>query len=259
MRHLTDDFDFRFRSGDTPWEDPQPWQGLDQLFARFAPPGARVLDVGCGFGTNALRLAALGYRVLGIDVSPTAIEQALVRRAAASVDCEFRCADFLAGEFGVFDVVFDRGCLHGFADSAGRASFAATVAAALPPGALWIDVSGSVDNGDSPDVVRELALPRLSLSDLAAASEALFEAVEITQAVYGATSDTDFRAWSGVFRRRSAGSEGEGGPQANRAVAVANKRFEQTDHGHDSKLGSKRGGAVVCSSTAGRWVDRGSL
>jgi 2-polyprenyl-3-methyl-5-hydroxy-6-metoxy-1,4-benzoquinol methylase len=219
MRQLTDDFELRFRTGDTPWEDPQAWQGLDQLFARFVPLGSRVLDVGCGLGTNALRLAALGHRVLGVDVSPAAIEQALVRRAAANVDCEFRCADFLAGGLGVFDVVFDRGCLHGFADAAGRASFAATVAAALPPGGLWIDVSGSSDNGDSPDTVRELALPRLGLSDLAAASEALFEAVEIAQAVYGATPSTAFRAWSGVFRRREVGSADEGGSQANRAVA----------------------------------------
>jgi 2-polyprenyl-3-methyl-5-hydroxy-6-metoxy-1,4-benzoquinol methylase len=219
MRQLTDDFELRFRTGDTPWEDPQPWQGLEQLFARFAPPGAQVLDVGCGFGTNALQLAALGYRVLGIDVSPTAIEQAELRRIAAGVDCELRCADFLAGELGVFDVVFDRGCLHGFADADGRASFTAAVAAALSPGGLWIDISGSVDNGDSPDVVRELALPRLSLSDLAAASEALFEAVEITQAVYGATPETDFRAWQGVFRRRCDGSAGEAGRQADRAVA----------------------------------------
>ena len=34
------------------------------------------------------------------------------------------------------------------------------------------------------------------------------------------------------------------------AVGLANKRFEQTNHGHDSKLRSKRGGAVVCGSTA---------
>ena len=215
IRQLTDDFELRFRTGDTPWEDPQPWRGLDQLFARFVPAGARVLDVSCGLGTNALRLAALGYRVLGVDVSPTAIEQAQLQRTAAGLDCEFRRADFLADEFGIFDVVFDRGCLHGFADAAGRASFAAAVAAALPPGGLWIDVSGSRDNGDSLDAVRELALPRLRLFDLAAAAEMCFEAVEITQSVYGATPDTDVPAWSGVFRRRSAG----GGPQANRALA----------------------------------------
>jgi len=33
---------------------------------------------------------------------------------------------------------------------------------------------------------------------------------------------------------------------------LPNKRFEQTNHGHDSKLRPKCGGAVVCSSTAVR-------
>jgi SAM-dependent methyltransferase len=202
MRQLTDDFEARFHAGDTPWEDPQPWPGLDDLFTRFAPPVAKVLDVGCGLGTNALRLASLGYHVLGVDVSPTAIAQAQARRDAAGLACDFRCADFLADECGVWDVVFDRGCLHGFAEAAGRARFAAAVAGALPPGGLWLDVSGSRDNGDSPARIRELALPRLTLADLVAAAEPYFEAVEITRAVYGAAPDTDFCAWVGVFRRR---------------------------------------------------------
>ena len=148
-----------------------------------------------------------------------AIEQALARRRAARLECDFRCADFLVEGCGTWDVVFDRGCLHGFADSAGRASFAAAVAAALPPGGLWIDVSGSRDNGDSPDLVRALALPRLSLSDLAAASEPHFEALEITYAVYGATPETDFRAWVGVFRRRATGIVAQVAPEATGAVA----------------------------------------
>ena len=202
MRQLTDDFEARFRSGDTPWEYPQPWRDLDELFARFARPAARVLDVGCGLGTNALRLAALGYRVLGMDVSPTAIARAQARAHADGLDCDFRCADILATGCGRFDVAFDRGCLHGFADPAGRSAFVAAVAAALPPGGLWIDVSGSADNDDRADVVLESALPRLTLAQLAAAAEPHFEAVEVVQGLYGATPDTSFRAWVSVFRRR---------------------------------------------------------
>lgn len=34
------------------------------------PAGARVLDVGCGPGRHAIELAAAGYAVTGIDVSP---------------------------------------------------------------------------------------------------------------------------------------------------------------------------------------------
>lgn len=38
------------------------------------PAGARILDVGCGPGRHAIELAARGYDVTGIDVSPRFIE-----------------------------------------------------------------------------------------------------------------------------------------------------------------------------------------
>ena len=40
------------------------------------PEGARLLDVGCGFGRHSFELARLGYRVVGIDPSPTMIDAA---------------------------------------------------------------------------------------------------------------------------------------------------------------------------------------
>jgi len=202
IRQLTDDFENRFRTGDTPWEDPHPWAGLDKLFERFASSGTSILDVGCGLGTNALRLATLGYRVRGIDVSQTAIEKAITRRNAAGLDCEFLCANIFTGDHGNWDIVFDRGCLHGFADTSSRARFALSVATVLQPGGLWIDISGSNENAESPDIIQKLALPRLTLADLAAATESNFETIEIRQGVFGMMPDTDFRAWVGIYRRR---------------------------------------------------------
>lgn len=40
------------------------------------PPGARVLDVGCGAGRHSLELARRGYRPFGVDISPGLIEVA---------------------------------------------------------------------------------------------------------------------------------------------------------------------------------------
>lgn len=75
-----------------------------------------VLDAGCGQGSQAMRLARLGHRVLGVDLSQELLDDA--RRAAASEPSDvralldFRRADLLAlgPEFaGGFDVV----CCHG--------------------------------------------------------------------------------------------------------------------------------------------------
>ena len=40
------------------------------------PDGGDVLDVPCGFGRHALPLAAAGYRVTGVDRSPTLLDEA---------------------------------------------------------------------------------------------------------------------------------------------------------------------------------------
>ncbi len=57
---------------------------LDELFRSYQC--GSVLDVGCGTGNHAVRLARLGYRVTGIDVSSGMIEKAKqkVRRGRIS-------------------------------------------------------------------------------------------------------------------------------------------------------------------------------
>lgn len=42
--------------------------GEASFCAALVPPGARVLDAGCGTGRVAIRLAALGFDVVGVDV-----------------------------------------------------------------------------------------------------------------------------------------------------------------------------------------------
>src|SRR5919205_253076 len=48
-------------------------QGLqvceEEMLARYAPPPARVLDLGCGSGRAGLALTPRGYQVTGLDLS----------------------------------------------------------------------------------------------------------------------------------------------------------------------------------------------
>jgi SAM-dependent methyltransferase len=48
-------------------------------------PGARILDAPCGIGRHATHLATLGYRAVGVDLSPVFIEHARRRAADAGV------------------------------------------------------------------------------------------------------------------------------------------------------------------------------
>jgi ubiquinone/menaquinone biosynthesis C-methylase UbiE len=54
-------------------------------------PGADVLDVPCGFGRHSIPLARAGYRVVGVDRSPTLLDEA---RRRAEDGPEFVQADY---------------------------------------------------------------------------------------------------------------------------------------------------------------------
>ena len=45
------------------------------------PPGARLLDLGCGTGIDAVELARRGYPVLATDWSPQMVERTRERAA----------------------------------------------------------------------------------------------------------------------------------------------------------------------------------
>jgi SAM-dependent methyltransferase len=92
-----------------------------QLAAHLPRTPARVIDVGCGQGTQLLRLARDGYDVTGVDSSPTMLDD--LRRALDDEPDDVRArvravqadARNLAS-FTDFDVVLCHGVLMYFAD-----------------------------------------------------------------------------------------------------------------------------------------------
>ena len=66
-------------------------------------PGARILDVPCGYGRHAVPLAAEGYRVVGLDRSTAQLDEARRRRGTASqprlVQADYRQIPIVDGAF----------------------------------------------------------------------------------------------------------------------------------------------------------------
>ena len=120
-----------------PWDIGRP-QPLVVEFERQGRITGRILDVGCGPGDNAIHLADLGYSVIGLDVAPTAIEQARVRAAARGLDVDFAAGDAttLEGYDNYFDTVLSSGLLHNLNPRQQQAHLAALTRALKPGGRL---------------------------------------------------------------------------------------------------------------------------
>jgi SAM-dependent methyltransferase len=193
----TTDWDQRYATEDLPWDTGQPDHHLVELVERGTIEPGRVLEVGCGTGTNALWLAARGFEVLGVDISPQAIAKAQAKAEAAGADLEFRTLDFLSAEIdrAPFDFVFDRGVLHVFDDAAARARFAQQVARVLAPGGVWLSLAGSTEGAP-----RDQGPPRRSARDLIEAVEPELELVELRSTTFDV--EWEPKAWLLLARAR---------------------------------------------------------
>jgi SAM-dependent methyltransferase len=186
--------------GNLPWDTGEPDPLLVELVESGRIAGGRALEVGCGTGTNAIWLCQHGFAVLGIDVSPLAVEQARAKLERFPLPCQFVPLDFLADapRGGPFHFVFDRGCFHVFDEAEQRSRFAARVASVLVPGGLWLSLSGSTEGEP-----RDSGPPRRSARDLVEAIEPELEVIELRSAEFHAKLESPPKAWFCLSRRRT--------------------------------------------------------
>lgn len=136
----------RYEQKRTPWDTGRPDSHLVQLIATWPNTGGRVLEIGCGSGTNAVWLAGRGFQVTGMDISSGAIELAKQRAEQSGAECCFIADDFLARQAnGTFELLFDRGCFHCMGTDERRNLFVSHAAACLEPGGLWFSLLGNSD------------------------------------------------------------------------------------------------------------------
>ena len=126
-------FDEFYRSGEPPWVIDQPQPAVVDLERDGGITGP-VLDLGCGTGEHTILLSRLGYRALGVDAAPAAVERARERARAAGVTAEFAVADAMdPSGLGRWATVLDSALFHVF-DADDRTRYARALTDVVEPG-----------------------------------------------------------------------------------------------------------------------------
>jgi SAM-dependent methyltransferase len=119
----------------------------------------KILDLACGFGRHANRLAALGFRVEGIDYMPGFLEMARKDAQARGVLVDYRQGDMRQIDFNeVYDRVLLLFTAFGYFEDDQNFMVLRNIARALQPGGLLVFDIHNRDvflNGFRPDIVTE--------------------------------------------------------------------------------------------------------
>ena len=146
------------------WETGRLQPVVERLLARGSIAGA-VLDAGCGTVRAAVRVAADGHEVVGLDVAARALELARQLADSAHAAATFVVGDALelataAGALaGPFDTVLDVGLFH-VLQPADRRRYAESLASVVRPGGTALVVAWSDRNpfGYGPERVTRRAI-----------------------------------------------------------------------------------------------------
>ncbi|MET0899326.1 MAG: class I SAM-dependent methyltransferase [Mycobacterium sp.] len=137
------DWDSTYR-GEADFDGPPPWnigEPQPELAAVIADGKVRgtVLDAGCGYAELSLALAAQGYTVVGIELTPTAVAAATQAAQDRGLDNATFIQDDIStftGFDGRFDTILDSTLFHSLPIEA-RDGYQRSVFAAAAPGAAY--------------------------------------------------------------------------------------------------------------------------
>jgi SAM-dependent methyltransferase len=139
-----------YRVGFTPLEQmAKSMPIVEQISALFAreeagrqPPYGQALDLGCGSGIWAVKLAARGWQVTGVDFVPKALRRARERAQEAGVEVRLIEGDVTAlratGVGSDFRFLLDFQLFHDELNDAQRKSMGREVSAVAAPGATML-------------------------------------------------------------------------------------------------------------------------
>lgn len=126
--------EYRYSDPGPTWSNQYLWPPVLDILASSVQGGGRIIDVGCGSGATAGKLASMGFAVTGVDTSESGIR--IAEEAYPDVSFQRRSGyDNLAQELGRFDAVV---CLEVIEHCYSPKQLADTLFSLLRPGALAV-------------------------------------------------------------------------------------------------------------------------
>jgi len=138
-------------------------------FVKQLQLAGQALDLGCGTGTSSIFLAQQGFKVVGVDFSPKAIELARRKAQRATTSVDFRIGDVARLDFlqEPFDFVLDVSCFQALSE-AERSGYVEHVARLTHTGSTYLlqafdrpAFGGSI--GLAPQAVEQAFAPHFTL------------------------------------------------------------------------------------------------
>lgn len=194
------DWDERYVRNEIPWDTGCPDTYLVRTVSHWPVHRGKVLDVGCGTGTNSIWLAGQGFEVTGIDISGEAIAIARRRAADEGASCRFLCDDFLTVNIDAESqqFIFDRGCFHAMREEEQRIAFVRRISDSLSEAGLWLSMIGNAD-----DLHQDQGPPKLSARQITQAVEPFFEILQLESCMIESRLGKPPRFWQCLARKRT--------------------------------------------------------
>ncbi len=192
-------FESMYRSGHTPWDTGRPDKNLKEYLASLVSPGAKVLEIGCGTGDNAIFMARTGLKVTATEIVPMALQKAVEKAKKKSVNVNFLLRDIMEKDISgrPFDMAFDRGCFHHFDSLQKRRKFAQRISYHLREEGSWLSLIGNADDtrpGKGP--------PRLKALEVVEAVEPFFEILLLKSSYFDSNQAPPPRCWVLLGKKR---------------------------------------------------------
>lgn len=191
-------WDERYRTGNLPWDSGEVDFNLKRIVREYKIKPCKVLELGCGTGTNAIWLDKQGFRVTAIDISTKALEMAAKKISRTKARIKLIEGDILKTKIGGgFGFVFDRGMFHSLDYRRERMKLARSLSACLRKGGLWLSLIG---NADGPKL--KVGPPRLKALDVISTVESSFKVISLKATRFGTSDKPGPAAWECLMQKR---------------------------------------------------------